>query len=119
MYAANIVDAIELSSPPIEPVRLKQLLSDDRPPLVVDVRSPDEYSSGHIANSINIPVPLIAKRLDELRAAPELVLYCNDTRFTRMAETILINSKVYGFMHLSGGLNAWQDANLPLEISFE
>ena len=92
-----------------------QLLTGQKPPLVVDVRSPDEYSAGHIPNSVNIPVPLIAKRLGEMGNASDLVLYCNDSRLTRVAEQMLLRGGMKGFFHLEGGLNGWQEAGLELE----
>jgi len=30
----------------------------DKPPVIVDTRSPDEYEEAHIPNAVNIDVPL-------------------------------------------------------------
>lgn len=117
IFITQGVVAAGLNSPAIEPIRLNQLLTGQKPPLVVDVRSPDEYSAGHIPNSVNIPVPLIAKRLGEMGNVSDLVLYCNDSRLTRVAEQMLLRGGVKGFFHLEGGLNGWQEAGLELENS--
>ena len=116
---AQGIGAVELKSAAIDPGKLNQWLSSQQPPLVVDVRSPDEFSSGHIPRAVNIPLPLLARRLDEMRKAADLVLYCNDSRLTRMAERILMQKRLHDFMHLHGGLNAWEAARLPIENSLE
>ena len=113
------VGAAGLKSEAVEPERLQQALGNGNPPLLVDVRSPDGYSSGHIPSAVNIPVPLLARRLDELRQAEDLVLYCNDSRLTRMAERILLHKKIKDFRHLEGGLDAWTEADLPIETSLD
>ena len=111
--------AAELKSAAITPDLLYQALNDQNPPLLVDIRSPDEYSSGHIPQAINIPMPLLAKRLSELKQAGDLVLYCNDSRLTRMAERILLRKKFKDFKHLGGGYKAWSETNLPIETRLE
>ena len=109
--------ATELSSPPVAPVELNRLLASPDPPLVVDVRSSDLYSAGHIPGAVNIPAPLIRRKLVELIQAEELVLYCNDSRLTRIAEQILVKNRVQRFSHLEGGFNAWENEKLPVETS--
>ena len=113
------VEAAGLKSEAISPALLDRALNSQVPPQVVDVRSPDEYSSGHIPGARSIPFPLLAKHLDELRESNGLVLYCNDSRLTRMAENILLRKKVTEFKHLEGGLRAWTDAELPIETSLD
>ena len=45
--------------------------------LIVDVRTPGEFSTGHIDGSINIPLDTIESRLDEIRELEgKLVLCC-------------------------------------------
>lgn len=106
-----------LRSPGIEPEALQARLTAPDAPLVVDVRSPTEYSAGHIPGAVNLPAPTVTRHLDRLRQAPGLVLYCNDRRFTAVAEQLLGKAKVEGFYHLEGGLTAWEERGLPLENS--
>jgi len=108
--------AAGLRSPGVDPEDLNGRL-EAAAPLVIDVRTPDEYSSGHVPGAVNMPVPTVTQHLDEIRQAPEVVLYCNDTQFTRMAEQLLLKAKVKGFSHLEGGLTAWREHGLPLETS--
>ena len=117
LLVATLGHAAKLRSPGIEPQALNTRLAAADPPLVIDVRSPSEYSSGHVPGAVNMPAPTVTKHLDEIRQAPDVVLYCNDRRFTAVAEQLLTKAKVQGFSHLEGGLTAWREQGLPLESS--
>ena len=43
---------------------------------VVDVRTPGEYMGGHVANSINIPLDEVPKRLEEFKNMEGPVVLC-------------------------------------------
>ena len=107
----------DLRSPGIDPQALQARLGGPGAPLVVDVRSPTEYSAGHVPGAVNIPAPTVSRRLEELRRADDLVLYCNDRRFTAVAERLLTRAKITGYSHLDGGLSAWREQGLPLETA--
>jgi len=110
--------AAGLRSPGLDPRQLYQRLSGDDPPLLIDVRSPDQYSSEHIPGAVSIPAPTVRKHLAEIKAAGgNAVLYCNDLRFTRVAEQILLKSGIKDFSHLEGGFTAWTREDLPVEQS--
>jgi rhodanese-related sulfurtransferase len=113
--AASVAQAAGLRSPGVDPQVLNERLGAADPPLVIDVRTPDEFSSGHVPGAVSMPVPTVTRHLDEIRQAPDVVLYCNDTQFTKMAEQLLLKSKVKGFSHLEGGLTAWREQGLPVE----
>jgi rhodanese-related sulfurtransferase len=105
-----------LRSPAIGPHQLNERLGGANPPLVIDVRSPDQYSSEHIPGAVSIPAPLVKKHLEDIEAAgANAVLYCNDLRFTRVAEQTLMRSGVKGFSHLEGGFTGWTREGLPVE----
>jgi rhodanese-related sulfurtransferase len=59
--------------------------------LVIDVRSPQEYSGGHFSTAINIPHDRIERRLGELGADKKrpVVLYCYAGSRSAVAERIL------------------------------
>ena len=74
--------------------------------MVVDVRTPAEYSGAHYPDAINIPLDELSKRLDELKPFDrEIVVYCRSGRRSGMAERILVQ---HGFTHVTngGGLSA-------------
>ncbi|MEX2443300.1 MAG: rhodanese-like domain-containing protein [Alkalispirochaeta sp.] len=56
--------------------RLKQLIDDGA--LVVDVRTPEEFSAGHVEGAANIPLDEIVDRSQELGDGNQaVILYCN------------------------------------------
>ncbi|KYG80369.1 sulfurtransferase [Roseivirga seohaensis] len=74
---------------------------------IVDVRSPEEFRGGHVANSVNIPLPEVPQRIEELKAmkAP-LVLCCASGNRSGQAEQFLSS---YGIECYNGG--SWLDVN--------
>ena len=50
----------------IRPEELQQLLTSPWPPIVIDVRGPDEYRAEHIPGALHIPADQVSARLAEL-----------------------------------------------------
>lgn len=44
--------------------------------LIVDVRTPDEYKSGHIKQSVNIPLNQIPNKVNELKRKNKPIITC-------------------------------------------
>jgi rhodanese-related sulfurtransferase len=59
--------------------QLQQSLGKNAKILVIDVRSPQEFSAGHIPGSVNIPIDDLAGKLAEMRVS-------KDTRIVTMCE---------------------------------
>jgi rhodanese-related sulfurtransferase len=55
---------------------LKSLMAKHQP-LLVDVRSPSEYRSGHIPGATNIPLQMLARNLSKIPIDLPVVLYCS------------------------------------------
>jgi len=55
---------------------LKSLMA-DRQALLVDVREPSEYQSGHIPSAINIPLRTISRNLSKIPSNRPVILYCS------------------------------------------
>jgi rhodanese-related sulfurtransferase len=84
-------------------------------PSVIDVRTPDEYASGHIPGAVNIPFDQVAQRIDELETPQGVVLYCMIGPRARKGESALLAAGYEKVFHLEGGFAAWQAAGLPVE----
>lgn len=81
----------------------------------IDVRTPEEYLSGHAARAVNIPLDSLMTSLDRLEKNEPVYLICQTGRRSGQAAEML---KVAGFnnvVNVTGGTNAWQAANLPIE----
>jgi phage shock protein E len=59
--------------------------------LIVDVRSEEEFGSGHFSTAINIPHDQVASRIDELKPHGQkgIVLYCHSGARASAAEKVL------------------------------
>jgi len=74
--------------------------------LVVDVRSPGEYSMGAVPGSKNIPVSDLPRRLKELEPTQSIVVCCASGGRSAMAASIL---KANGFNQVQDA-GPWQNA---------
>ena len=59
----------------ITPERLREQLSGDQPPVVIDVRTKEAYQAGHIPGAIHIPGQELRRRLAEIPRDRNIVVY--------------------------------------------
>ncbi len=107
--------AVRGQEPDIPPRSLAPLIETDAAPLILDVRTPEEYAKGHVPGAILIPHDQLAERLGELGNVQEVVVYCHSGRRAGLAERILTEAG-FGVSLLEGSWLAWQAAELPVEI---
>ncbi len=81
---------------------LKNALSDDA--YLVDVRTPEEFSSGHVSGSVNIPLNNISKKLNSLKNKKHIVVFCRSGNRSSQAKYILEQN---GFKNVING-GTWQ-----------
>jgi rhodanese-related sulfurtransferase len=79
-----------------EPVDFKQLVSEGA--LIIDVRSPAEFKSGHIKGSTNIPVDKIKnKTLDLQSKGKAIITVCRSGSRSGMAKSILTSAGIKAY----------------------
>ncbi len=83
--------------------------------VIVDVREPKEFTSGHIARAINIPLGQVATRSQELKKYKEkpIIVCCASGARSARAAAMLRKEGFTDVRNLTGGLSAWRGANLP------
>ena len=81
--------------------------------LLVDVRTPEEYAEGHIANSVNIPLQELSSRLSEIPKDTPVVLYCRSGNRSNQAFNLLANEG-YADLYDMGGIIDWQAQGYPI-----
>ena len=82
---------------------LKVLL--DRGALLIDVRSRDEFNSGHAAKAINIPLQMLIQSTKSLKGK-NVIAVCKSGARSAMAVTMLQKEGVNAFN--GGAWNNWQ-----------
>jgi phage shock protein E len=98
----------------IAPVQyVERFVSGGESHVLVDVRTPEEFASGHIEGAINIPVQELQTRLTELPTGEPVVLYCRSGNRSAQAATILGAADFEQVFDL-GGIIAWQSNGFSL-----
>lgn len=82
--------------------------------ILIDVRTPEEFNSGHIAGAVNIPVEVIASRLAEIPSNIPVVVYCRSGNRSATAATILSEND-YSEIYDLGGIISWTAAGYPIQ----
>jgi len=85
--------------------------------VIVDVREPAEFKTGHIPHARNIPAGQIGERLKELEKfkARPILLACASGSRSGTAGSALQKAGFAQVWSLAGGMGAWQQAGMPLE----
>ena len=85
--------------------------------LIIDVRTSDEFSSGHIkqAKNVNVEDDEFIDKIKKLSRRNEVLLYCRTGHRTEMARGILEKLGYKNLGILKGGIQTWIKAGLPLE----
>ncbi len=99
----------------VGPVEATQL-SNREDAVFLDVRDDGEYKGGHIPEAIHIPLKQLPDRVAELnrfKAGP-VIAYCRSGTRTSVVGGILKKHGFENVYNLSGGITAWQSANLPI-----
>lgn len=84
--------------------------------LVLDVRSPEEFATGHIVNARNITLEALPNSLDSIKKYREkpVIVCCESGNRSAQATQQLKAQGYTTVFNLSGGLAAWRQDNLPL-----
>lgn len=82
--------------------------------VVIDVREPEEFATGHAPGAINIPLGELPSRLDELpdTEIPVAVTCRGGGRGSRA--TAWLTMQGFDVLNLEGGMRGWAAAGKPL-----
>jgi rhodanese-related sulfurtransferase len=83
----------------------------------LDVRSQEEWTQVHIANSTLIPLDELQNRLSELPKDRDIVVVCLSGHRSEEGVTILRDAGFSRATCMTGGLTAWKATGYPLEGS--
>ena len=81
--------------------------------LLIDVRTPEEFASGHIPGALNIALQTLPQQMATLPKEQPIVLYCRSGARSREAANILSQGGFDDIYNL-GGIIAWRAQGLPV-----
>ena len=83
--------------------------------VLIDVRPRTEFDQAHLPFARSMPLPEIARRLDELPRDREIVAYCRGPFCLFSDEALhILNAQGFQVRKLLDGVGEWQAAGLPL-----
>ena len=94
--------------PTISPEEAREYLTDSNYQFI-DVRTDGEYDSGHIPNSMHIPLHQIQDRMSEIDSLKNknIIAYCRSGARSSKATKILVEAG-FDVLNLSGGVLSWK-----------
>ena len=99
----------------VRPVDALQLINREDA-LVLDVRTDKEFQEGHILNAMHVPLGVLSNHLTKLAPYKQspIVVVCRSGARSGQAVGVLRKASFEKVYNLSGGVMAWQSANMPL-----
>lgn len=95
------------------PEELKKILDDNNPDLVlIDVRTPEEFSSSHIKGAVNINIynPNFSSKIKDLDPEKKYIVYCRSGNRSLAAYqqmntiNLKVNNCIFGMMSIDGSV---------------
>jgi sulfur-carrier protein adenylyltransferase/sulfurtransferase len=93
----------------IEPEEVVRMIKKNEKVILLDVREEFERAISNLPDSIGIPLPELAIRLNQIQKDGNVIIYCRNGIRSLEAAAVL---KKAGFIHvrnLRGGINAWAE----------
>jgi rhodanese-related sulfurtransferase len=105
----------------VSPTELRVRLNSDKPPRLLDVRSPAEFETAHIAGSYNVPLDVVRECRAELidRLDGDVVFVCRSGQRASQADEVLRGAGLTKGTVLKGGLADWQGNGFDVDEGTE
>ncbi|MDY6898837.1 MAG: rhodanese-like domain-containing protein, partial [Cyanobacteriota bacterium] len=90
----------------------------DKAPVILDVRTSEEYLEGHVPGAINIEYRELPSRIDEiskLSKKDKIVVYCERGVRANIAEETLRKAGFSEVLHLEGDMSGWKKRGFEVE----
>ena len=83
--------------------------------VVLDVREPWDWASGHIEGALHIPLGDLPQRVDELDPQAQTLVVCHVGARSASA-TAWLRQLGHDVANLAGGMDAWEGAQRPVVV---
>ena len=87
--------------------------------IILDVRTPEEFVSGHIEGALNIDFNSgnFANEITRLNPSENYAIYCRSGSRSGQAASIMHKAGFHDVSNLNGGVIDWTNAGLPLVLN--
>ena len=84
--------------------------------VVIDVRTPEEFAAGHIANAVNMNVEGadFEAQIANVTKTATVAVYCHSGRRSAIAADKMATAGFKDIHNLDGGISAWTTAGQPV-----
>jgi rhodanese-related sulfurtransferase len=110
-FFATLLSAFGSSGAAVDARKLKTILDTNPRTVVVDVRTPGEFSQGHVPNAVNMPLGSFTPDALSAHKDKDIYLICRSGARSGQAQRQL--AAHYTVINVSGGTSAWQAAGFP------
>jgi molybdopterin/thiamine biosynthesis adenylyltransferase/rhodanese-related sulfurtransferase len=114
----DLLSAARATVDEVDATGARELLENEQPPALVDVRERDEWEQGHIPGAVHIPRGFLESRIEQ--AVPDhsrpVVLYCASGNRSVFAAKTLGELGYERASSLAGGIADWQRNGFPVEL---
>ena len=102
----------------IDATGAQRLLTDENPPVLVDVRERDEWEQGRIGGAVHVPRGHLESRIEAaaLDRSRPVLLYCAAGNRSVFAAKTLTELGYERAISLAGGYTDWQRSGFPTEL---
>lgn len=107
--------AAQAGRPAVAPAAVAEITARDDAPLLLDVRTPEEFAQGHLPGAVLIPHDQLAARLDEIDRDRWVLVYCRSGNRTRTAQDILEDAGIE-VRQIEGNWLRWQEEGRPVQV---
>ena len=95
----------------------KELLSENKDIIILDVRTPQEFNAGHIkgAKNINVADKNFSPKIEGLDRNSTYLVYCRTGNRSQYAIKFMEKSNFKTVYHLQHGITEWVGSGNPVE----
>lgn len=113
---ADMPWAMLAAGPEVPQVDVEALAARAPEAVVLDVREPEEYESGHVPGAINVPQAELASRLAEVPREVPLFVICRSGARSLRSTQFLHTRGIVQARNVRGGTEAWRTTANPLAL---
>jgi len=97
--------------------QVNSMLQKEKKWIVLDVRSAEEFNSGHIKGALNIDIrqPDAFSKIDKLNKNAKYIVHCRTNHRSGMAVEHMMQSGFKNIYQMMDGWSGWLANNLPVQ----